>query len=142
LLIIRGRDEDRWAIELAVRLARRKKAGITALVVIPDIPAFYNISSDIQMELSQILMLDTTPGLLIRDLIHRCENLGLNLSLKQYRGSPQDQIRRGLEKDNCDLIIISHEERGWLSRLWQGEIVRPLLRWVDKPVLVARLKSG
>jgi nucleotide-binding universal stress UspA family protein len=51
---------------------------------------------------------------------------------------PRRRIAWAVAATNCDLIVISEEPYHWLQRRFLGELIRPLLRRADRPVLVAR----
>jgi nucleotide-binding universal stress UspA family protein len=65
------------------------------------------------------------------------EQLRIDSRLSLQSGEPDEQIRAGVAETDPDLVIIAAETHPRLVRFVYGEIVAPLLRWVDRPLLIA-----
>jgi hypothetical protein len=56
----------------------------------------------------------------------------------QQPGAPDQQIQMEVTEVDHDLIVIGAEPDGRLRHWYLGEVVAPLLRWADRPLLIAR----
>jgi len=54
------------------------------------------------------------------------------------QGDPVAQIRNEVRAHVYDMSVIAAEPTSGWERWLMGEVVSPLLRWADRPVLVAR----
>jgi nucleotide-binding universal stress UspA family protein len=135
LFIVRGDQRDPAAMEWTVRLARQSAATVTLLVIYPDAPGFYTHYTGIQLDLPVLLQMQEGIGALLRRFIYLLEHSGILYELHLRKAPPNEQIRREVDEGDYDLVIIPGECRGRLWRLRFGEIVGPLLRWIDRPVL-------
>lgn len=138
LLIIRGEVGEDVAEDWAIRLAKVCNAQITIQIICPASPAMYHQSSQIQTSLEVLLVTDSPIGVQIRRLLHRLQEADIEGNLQQHRGTPNEQIRREIAIANHDLVIVAAEKRTKFWRWWMGELVEPLLRWLDRPILIAR----
>jgi nucleotide-binding universal stress UspA family protein len=137
LLIVRGGKADRSAIEIAFCLACKCNASLITLATVPDIPAFYRSYAKVQLGLPTLFELNTEPGHQLREILHRMSLHGLNGDIQACESEPNQQIRQLVKLSDPDLIVISQEPYSRLWRLLFGEIVQPMLRWIDRPVLIA-----
>jgi len=138
LLIIRGQETDDVAVDWAVRLAQPSQANITALAVVSHMPATCDHMTRMQHGLAQWLATDTTLGRQMRRIAQHLVKWETRGTLRFRQGPAETQIQReGLEGEH-DLIVIAADPSPWWSRRLMGELVTPLLRWVDRPVLVAK----
>lgn len=137
LLIIRGQKRDLQAERWALRLATSMKAALIVQVISPALPGLYSAGSRVQVELGLLLASDAPVGRQLRRILTQCQKAGIEGFLEQRIGHPNDQIKREVAHSDPDLIILSADEGGRLWRWWMGEVVAPLLRWVDRPVLIA-----
>lgn len=138
LLILRGKEQDQCAIDCTIKFAQASQARVTVLVIVPDLPFLYNKHSSIQLDLKDLLLLDTTPGVQLRYLLKRMQSLEIECELVLHHAPPAQQIRREVGKGHYDLIVISAERRSWISCLFFGELVKPVILSSDSPVLVAK----
>ena len=62
----------------------------------------------------------------------------ITASLRLRQGEPEWQLRWEIAEGDYDLIVIGADPfRRW--RRWLvGDLVTPMLRWVNRPLLVAR----
>jgi nucleotide-binding universal stress UspA family protein len=137
LLVVRGSQADRSAIEFAFCLASRCDASLITLAAVPDIPAFYRSYAKVQLGLPTLFQLNTEPGHQLREILHRMSLHGLNGDIQACESEPYQHIKKIVKFSDPDLIVISQEPYSRLWRLLFGEIVQPLLRWIDRPVLIA-----
>jgi nucleotide-binding universal stress UspA family protein len=137
LLIVRGGKADRSAIEFAFCLARKCHASLITLSAVPDIPAFYRSYAKVQLGLPMLFELNTEPGHQLREILQRMRLHDINGDIQACESEPNQQIRQVVKLSDPDLIVISQEPYSRLWRLLFGEIVQPLLRWIDRPVLIA-----
>jgi len=136
LFVVRGHPHDLKALNWMVQFACHSKAEVTVLVVHPDVPNFYNVNPDVQLELSMLLQLDNDCGRVLRAILHQMEHFQIPGELRLVKGPPDEQIRGHMQEQNYDLLLISRESRSRFERLWLGEILQPMLRWIDRPVFV------
>ncbi len=59
-------------------------------------------------------------------------------SVSRRQGDPLAHIRNEVRAYVYGLIVIAAEPTSGWERWLLGEVVAPLLRWADRPVLVAR----
>jgi nucleotide-binding universal stress UspA family protein len=137
LLVVRGSQADRSAIEFAFCLASRCPASLVTLAAVPDIPAFYRSYAKVQLGLSTLFELNTEPGHQLREILQRMRLHDINGDIQACESEPNQQIRQVVKLSDPDLIVISQEPYSRLWRMLFGEIVQPLLRWIDRPVLIA-----
>jgi hypothetical protein len=137
LLIVRGKTSDRLAINFAFSLAIKLNTRLTTLCIIPDSPGFYRRCSQIQLDLPTLLKLDTEPGWQLGIILKRIFLHDLRGDIQICQGPPENQIRNMIALLDPDLVVISKEPYNRLYRFWFGEIIKPLLRWVDRPVLIS-----
>lgn len=138
LLITRGYETDDIAVDWIIRLAQPSKVAVTVLGLVPDMPAMCNQAARMQHGLADWLATDTPLGRQSRRMAQRLVNWETEGTLRFRQGSPDRQIQREVTEVDYDLIVIADDHSSWWSRRLLGELVTPLLRWVDRPVLVAK----
>jgi nucleotide-binding universal stress UspA family protein len=138
LLIIRGQETDDVAVDWAVRLAQPGQANVTVLALVSHMPATYDHVTRTQHGLAQWLATDTTLGRQTRRIAQHLVNWDTEGTLRFRQGPAEAQIQREVLEGHYDLIVIAADPSSWWSRRLLGELVTPLLRWVDRPVLVAK----
>ncbi len=138
LLIVRGEDVDSVAVNWAVRLAQPSGATVTVLAVVPPVPAMYDRCKRMQVRLDVLLTTDTALGRQMRRVAQCLVDWDVEATLRLRQGAPDEQIRCEVTEGDFDLIAVAtqpHDQwRRWLMR----DQVLSLLRWADRPVLVAR----
>jgi nucleotide-binding universal stress UspA family protein len=142
LVILRGQPEDETAVTWALRLAKAAGAGITLLPIIPAQPGYYNHSSQVQAPLNVLLTTNSLTGRCLQRQLLRLAQEGVSGTVQTQPGPPVQQIEQAVQIDQPDLILIAEESGDRFLRLWLGELVRPLLRAADRPVLVAHPEPG
>lgn len=138
LLIMRNEKSDEGAAAWALRLARESGAEIAILPVVPSPPNFLRVSDDLDILLTDLLNSTTPFGEKLRRLLSQLDMSHIRYELRLQRGTPEWQIAQALDEGDHELVIIGVEEGDWLSRWLVGEIIAPLLRWLDHPILLAK----
>jgi nucleotide-binding universal stress UspA family protein len=138
LLIVRGEEGEEDAEEWTIRLAQALEADITVLVVSPAAPAMYREGGRVQASLDLLLATDAPIGIQLRRVIRRLQEADIEGRLQQHRGAPNEQIEREIAAADHDLVVIAAEKQSKFWRWWLGELVEPLLRWLDRPILIVR----
>jgi nucleotide-binding universal stress UspA family protein len=138
LLIVRGQETDDVAVDWAVRLAQPSQANVTVLAVVSHMPATYDHVTRMQHGIAQWLATDTTLGRQMRRIAQHLASWETRGTLRFRQGPAESQIQREMAEGDYDLIVIAADPSSWWSRRLLGELVTPLLRWVDRPVLVAK----
>lgn len=138
LLIIRAQEGEEAAEEWALRLALACGAAVTVLVISPADPIMYREGGPVQAPLEILLTADSPISVQIRRILRRLRDAGIEGYLQQRTGTPDEQIERELAAGDHDLVIIAAEKKSKLWRWWLGELVEPLLRWLDRPILIVR----
>jgi len=138
LLLIQGEAWDEEATDWTLRLAEPSGASVTALAVVPPVPAMYHGLARMEGGLAELLVTDTPLGREMRQVARRLVDRGVEGTLRLRQGSPEWEIRRELVKGHFDLLVIGGAFRSGVRRLVLGDLAASLARIVDRPVLVAR----
>lgn len=137
LLILRAHPSDEAAIQWVQRLATAARADVFVLPIIPPIPAMYRYGQ-IPLQAEVILSPNTYSGAQLRRLAALCQQWGVGGELLLKDHEPDRRMAWAADSSQCDLIVISEEPYAWLQRRFWGELVRPLLRHVHRPILIAK----
>ena len=135
LLLVRGEATDAATVEWGIRLAQRSDSTITLLVVLP---APLSGSAQQACDLSDLVAGHSLPGKYVRTVLKELVDAGVNTTLKLNPGSPTRQVRQEVMQEMYDLIIISAEPPGRLLEKRLEPLIAPLLRWTERPLLIAR----
>lgn len=138
LLVTRGYETDNVAVDWIIHLAQPSNAAVTVLAVLPDVPAMCNQAARMQCGLADWLATDTPLGQQLRRIVQRLVNWGAEGTLRFRQGSPEQQIWGEVTEGDYDLIVITADHPSWWLRRLLGELVTPLLRWANRPVLIAK----
>lgn len=138
LLILRVEETDEAAVEWLGRLARSSGATVTILPIVPSPPDMCNLGNRLQTGLHVLLSPNTPSGRHLRHIAQRLSRWQIESDLHLRQGEPDWQVREEVANGNYDLIIVGAEPYGRLHCLSLGELVGPLLRWVNLPLLIAR----
>jgi nucleotide-binding universal stress UspA family protein len=138
LLILRLEETDDAAVEWGRRLAKPSGATITILPIVPSLPDMYSLGNRIQTGLDMLLSSSTPAGQHLRRLAQRMAGWQVNSDLHLRQGEPELQMREEVAEGAYDLIVVGAESHGRLHRLLLGELVRSMLHWVERPLLIAR----
>jgi nucleotide-binding universal stress UspA family protein len=137
LLVTRGQEIDDAAVAWALRLAQPTQAAITVLAVQPTMSAIMS-QALYGYGLAGWMMTDTPLGRQLRWLATHFVDWRTRATLRFRPGSPGSQIRTEVAEGDYDLIIIAADSPRWWLRRIPGELVNPLLHWVDRSVLVVK----
>lgn len=138
LLIVRAEVTDEGALAWVERLARRSGAAVTLLPIVPPFPAMYREGILVPTALDVLLANQTVAAECLGRYARRLRQRRIRGTLYQHTGEPQHQIRQAVAEANHDLIALAAEPYSRLERWWLGELVGPLLKWADRPVLIAK----
>jgi nucleotide-binding universal stress UspA family protein len=98
----------------------------------------YNLGNRVQTGLDVLLSPNTPSGNYLRYVAQQLKHWQIDGNLHLRQGDPEWQIRDEVAEGNYDLVVIGAEPRGRFYRRLLGELVTPLLRWIDRPLLIAR----
>jgi nucleotide-binding universal stress UspA family protein len=138
LLIVRVEETDEAAVDWVACLARRSGAKVTILPVLSSFPSAYAPICSEETALGELLSPNTQPGRQLRCLSQRLAQWHIEGTLRFRQGEPEWQIRWEVTEGNYDLIVIGTEPYARWKRLLMGELVAPMLGWLDRPLLIAR----
>jgi len=138
LLVTRGQAMDNVAVDWAIRLAQASEATIRVLAIVPPMPAMCHQALRSRSQMGAWLGADTTLGRQVERLKRQLMNWEVEKRLRFREGEPDWQIQQEVKEENYDLIVIAADPSDWWTRRLLGELVKPLLRWIDRPVLVAK----
>ena len=138
LLIVQGVGIDDAAVEWVVTLARASGSAVTVLAVVPPVPAMYKGLSRMGQGLPALLATDTALGRGMRQVARQLVAWEIDGTLRLRQGAPDHQIRREIMRTDPDLVVLGARPCRRSARRLAGDLVRPLLRQADRPVLVAQ----
>lgn len=138
LLVVRGEVSDETAVYWAATLAQNSYATVAIMPIIPAWPGMYQMGNEVQADLDVLLQPNTASGQRLHEYREKLEQAGVPNYFCQQSGTPDQQIQREVAETGHDLIVVAAEGDGRLHRWYLGEIVSPLLRWVDRPLLIAK----
>lgn len=138
LLISRGSETDHVAVDWTTRLAQPSQAAVTVLAVVPDMPTMCTPATQIGCGLADWLATDTILGQQLRRIAQHLERWGTEGTLRFRQGPPDRQIQHEVAQADYDLILIAADPASWWLRRLQGELISPLLRRANRPVLIAK----
>ena len=139
LLITQGHETDSVAVDWLLRMAQPSSASVTILALGPDMsPMYQQAMIDMPQGLSEWLIKSSPLGQQLRRIAERLGNWEIEKNLQFRQGSPEQQIQSEVDEENYDLITVAADPSDWWRRRLLGEVVNPLLRWIDRSVLVAK----
>lgn len=138
LLILRIESTDEAAVAWLNRLAKPGQTKVTILPIVPSLPALYRVGNRVQTGLDILLSPNTVSGQQLRSLAQQCLQHQIETEIRLRQGEPDSQIRDEVYERNPDLVLIGAEPFGRFYHLLLGELVAPLLRWIDRPLLIAQ----
>lgn len=136
LLVVCGESADDVAVDWVLRLARPSAAAVTALAVVPPVPAMYHGLSGMRQGLAALLATDTALGRQMHHVARRLADCKVDGTLRLRQGVPDQQICREVVEEEYDLIVMATEPCRWRLRQLKGDPVCKLLSWVDRPLLL------
>jgi nucleotide-binding universal stress UspA family protein len=138
LLILRIEETDEAAAAWLAHLVQPGETAVTVLPLVPSLPAMYNLGNRVQTGLDELLSPNTPSGNYLRYIAQQLNHWQIDGNLHLRQGDPNRQIRDEVAEGSYDLVLIGAEPRGRFYRRLLGELVTPLLRWVDRPLLIAQ----
>ncbi len=138
LLILRVEETDKPAVDWLVRLLQPGETAVTILPIVPSVPAMYTLGNRIQTGLDVLLSPNTPSGCYLRLIAKQLAQKEVEARLHLRQGDPAHQIQEEIAEGNYDLVLLGAEPHGRFYRLLLGELVAPLLRWINRPLLIAR----
>ncbi len=138
LLIVQGHEGDDAAVDWVVRLSSGSNVAVTVLVMVPPVPAMYYGMPRMQQGVTLLLDGDDALGRQTRRATQQLADQKIENAVRLCQGSPDLLIRREMLEGNYDLVVVAAERQHRWVRFLLGDLVVPILRWADQPVLVAR----
>ena len=138
LLILRIEETDEAAAAWLAHLVQPGKTAVTILPLVPTIPIMYSLGNRVQTGLDVLLSPNTPSGNYLRYIAQQLKHWQIDGNLHLRQGDPDRQIRDEVAEGDYDLILIGAEPHGRFYRAQLGEMVKPLLCWIDRPLLIAR----
>jgi nucleotide-binding universal stress UspA family protein len=138
LLIPLFNENDDTAANWIIRLARPSEAFVTILSIFPSVPVAYRLGSQMQLGLDSILASNTTSGIWLRNFTKRLAQWNISAEICLRQGEPDWLIQQEIERKDFDVVVISAEVGSRLTQWLFGGYVGSLLRWADRPVLIAK----
>lgn len=141
LLVLSGSEGDGAALDWAVRLALKSHSLVTVLAVVPPVPAMYKGMARMDDGLPGLLRSDTALGQRMRQAARHLVEYQIVGTLRLRQGSPDWQICREVAEDDYDLVAVTADSPDLWGRWLDGDLLGHILRWIDRPVLVARPRT-
>ena len=140
LLVTRGQGGvDDVAVDWTVRLAQPGRVAVTVLALVPPTSAIcQRAMTNMPRGPGDWLSTDTPLGRQLRQIAGRLTNWEIEGELRFRQGSPNRQIKNEVNEGDYDLIVIAADPIDWWLRRLMGDLIRPLLCWADRPVLIAK----
>lgn len=133
--IVRDHETDDAALRWIDRLAATSRAAVTLLPVVPWLPRLYRRGDTAQFPLD---IFERDVDSLLPSYVRWLNRKNIEGTVSRRQGDPLGQIHNEVRSGTYDLIVVAAESHNGWERLFLGEVVAPLLRWGDRPVLVAR----
>jgi nucleotide-binding universal stress UspA family protein len=142
LLVLEGAETDCAAVDWVLRLARAGACAVTALAVVPPVPAMYERRAGMDQGLPVLLTAQTPLGRQLRQAARQLVEWEIEGTLRLRQGPPDLQIQRELAEKDYSLIALAAQPGHRWQRWLEGDLVRSLLHRASRPVLVARPKTA
>jgi nucleotide-binding universal stress UspA family protein len=138
LLVLCGDSANSGAIDWALRLARQSTAAVTVLAIVPPVPAMYQGLSRMEQGVAGLLTTDTALGRQMHQAARLLAAGKIDGTLRLRQGAPDQQISREVVAGDHDLVVMATVPCRWWLRQLKGDPICSLLRWADRPVLLAQ----
>jgi nucleotide-binding universal stress UspA family protein len=138
LLVVQGEAADGSATDWALRLAGSSGAAVTALAVVPPVPAMYHGLSRLEGGLAELLSANTALGRQMRRVARQLVDRNIEGKLRIRQGAPAWEVRREAVEGEHDLVAVAAAPQYGLRRWLLGELATSIVRVLDRPVLIAR----
>jgi len=130
-----GDTKDESAINWAVKFASSGQSAVTVLPLLPPVPGCYG--SFIQHSLTGLLKAEDPMGRKMHSITGKFSEEGIKGIFKLRAGEPVNQLRDELLSLDPDLVIIPSSAHSCFRRWITGDMVNPLLKWSNQPVLIS-----
>lgn len=137
LLIISGEEADEAALDWTLRVAQASHSAVTALAVVPPVPAMYGQKSALAQTLPALLSANTTLGRRMRNVARLLVECNIDGTLRLRQGAPDWQIRRELADKDYDFVVLGTRPRRQWLRWLEGNLLGTLLLCARQPLLIA-----
>jgi nucleotide-binding universal stress UspA family protein len=141
LLLICGEEGDGAALGWVLRLARQSESAVTVLAIVPPVPAMYGQRMQLAHGLPALLTAGSSLGQQMRRVARSLVDWEIEGTLRLRQGPPDWQVRRELAAGDYDLIAMADRPCRWWQSWLEGDLIGQLLRWVDRPLLIAKGKT-
>lgn len=138
LLIVRAESTDWTAFAWIERLARPRQTVVSILPIVPAWPRFHRATPYAQPTPTVLLARNTASGTMLNQMVQRLRQQQIATRLALTSGEPDWRIRKEVAVHRPELIVIAAESHNRLLRWLYGELVKPLLRWVECPLLITK----
>jgi nucleotide-binding universal stress UspA family protein len=138
LMLVRGHKSDEVSLDWVERLAYADSALVSILPIIPALPRLHRIGNHVRPPSDVLLSPSTPSGTLLDHCVERLQQRQIPVRLALLNGDPDEEIRMEVNENDPDMVIIAAETEHRLVRLLCGELIHPLLRWLDRPLLIAK----
>ena len=138
LLIVRNEVCDDPAIQWALKIAGPSAAQITVLPITMRISGVYRLGTNLEPNLVNLLNPSTELGQKLRRISRLLVDNRIETTLKFREEPAYWQIRWEVNEGDYDMLIIGREPRNPYMRGLVGELVKPLLGWIDRPILITK----
>jgi len=138
LLVINNVEADDAAIDWALLLARRSRAALTILPILPPIPLMYSGLNQMSHNLPTLLNTNCPLGRKMRQIVKRLNEWEINGTLRLRDEAPDWQIRVEVLEGEYDLTITACEPHNHLLDFMCGGFVNSILDCAEQPILVAK----
>ncbi|TDA69869.1 MAG: universal stress protein [Clostridia bacterium] len=129
-----GSLHARKAIELALDLAQRYTAAVTA-VAVAHIPDFADTRDEINGALQDAEKFFGGP---LQQAAKRAAQMDVALETRVVPGHPADVLVRLAEAEDCDLIVVGARGLSGVKRYLMGSVSEAVVRHAHCPVLVVK----
>lgn len=138
LLIVRNESCDESAIQWTLKIARPTGACVTVLPITMPIPGVYRLCEKLEPNLVNLLSSETELGRKLRHISQLLVEGEIEGTLKLREEPAYWQIRWEVLEGDYDMLIMGREPRNLIMRTMIGELVKPLLSWIDRPLLITK----
>ena len=139
LLVTRGYQIDSMAVDWLIRLAKPSQALVTVLALTPNTSVMcQRASTTMPGGLAGWLASETPLGHQLRCITQQLTDWEIQGHLRFRQGTFIKQIQQEVSGEDYDLVVITADPDDWWKRRLTGRVVKSLLHWIKRPVLVAK----
>lgn len=138
LLVVGDHHTGIQAEDWTVTFARCSGASVTVLAIVPPVPAMYGQQERMQQGLTALLNTRTTLGQKMHRAAQRLVDWEIDGRLRLCEGPFDRQLQQEVLEGDHDLIIVDADPVYRHLQCLANGLVSALLRWTDRPVLIAK----